>query len=80
MIQRIEYSDNLEVFKDEQVIKVIAGVRSCGKSTLFELYIDYLKKMGTENSQIIPISLEDLEIDEKIISQYIEGVYNTILS
>ncbi len=39
MIQRKEYLDNLTALKDKQVIKVITGVRRCGKSTLFELYI-----------------------------------------
>lgn len=76
MIQRIEYLDNLKAFKDKQVIKVIAGVRRCGKSTLFELYIDYLRKMGTEDSQIISINLEDLEnadlLDYKALYSYIK--------
>ena len=61
MIQRIEYLDNLKTLKYKQVIKVIAGVIRCGKSTLFELYIDYLKKMGIEDMQTISINLEDLE-------------------
>ena len=76
MIQRIEYLDNLKALKNKQVIKVIAGVRRCGKSTLFELYIDYLRKMGTEDSQIISINLEDLEnadlLDYKALYSYIK--------
>lgn len=76
MIQRIEYLDNLKALKDKQVIKVIAGVRRCGKSTLFELYIDDLKKMGTEDRQIISINLEDLEnadlLDYKALYSYIK--------
>lgn len=76
MIQRIEYLDNLKAFKDKQVIKVIAGVRRCGKSTLFELYIDCLRKMGTEDRQIISINLEDLEnadlLDYKALYSYIK--------
>ena len=76
MIQRIEYLDNLKAFKDKQVIKVIAGVRRCGKSTLFELYIDCLRKMGTEDRQIISINLEDLEnadlLDYKALYDYIK--------
>lgn len=61
MIWRKEYLDNLKALKDRQVIKVIAGVRRCGKSTLFELYIDCLKNLGVEDRQIISINLEDLE-------------------
>ena len=76
MIQRIEYLDNLKALKDKQVIKVIAGVRRCGKSTLFELYIDYLRKTGTADSQIISINLEDLEnadlLDYKALYNHIK--------
>ena len=76
MIQRIEYLDNLKALKDKQVIKVITGIRRCGKSTLFELYIDYLKKMGTDDGQIISINLEDLEnadlLDYKALYNHIK--------
>ena len=60
MIQRKEYLDNLIALRDKQVIKVVTGVRRCGKSTLFELYIDYLKQTGVDDSQIISVNLEDL--------------------
>ena len=43
MIQREEYLNELKRFKDQDLIKVITGIRRCGKSTLFELYIEYLK-------------------------------------
>lgn len=76
MIWRKEYLDNLKALKDKQVIKVIAGVRRCGKSTLFELYIDYLKKLKVEDRQIISINLEDLEnadlLDYKALYSYIK--------
>ena len=39
MIQRIQYLDKLKLFKDKQLIKVITGVRRCGKSTLFTLHL-----------------------------------------
>ncbi len=64
MILRKEYLDNLTALKDKQVIKVITGVRRCGKSTLFDLYIDYLKQTGVEDSQITAVNLEELENDE----------------
>ena len=44
MIERTEYLELLKRFKDKDLIKVITGIRRCGKSTLFDLYIDYLKK------------------------------------
>ena len=58
MIPRDEYLDNLISFKDKRLIKVVTGVRRCGKSTLFELYQDYLLSHGVEAAQIISVNLE----------------------
>jgi len=46
--------------RDEKVIKVITGIRRCGKSTLLALYQEYLKLNGVKDSQIISINFEDL--------------------
>lgn len=59
MIERTEYIEQLKAFKDKDLIKVVTGIRRCGKSTLFDLFIDYLKKMGVKDEQIIKINLED---------------------
>ena len=59
MIERKEYLDRLKKWKDKDLIKVVTGIRRCGKSTLFELYIDYLKSTGIEDSHIISINLEN---------------------
>lgn len=59
MIARQEYLENLISFRDKQLIKVITGIRRCGKSTLFELYQEYLMKNGVEKKQIIYLNLED---------------------
>ena len=59
MIKREEYINQLIRFKDKELIKVITGIRRCGKSTLFDLYIDYLLSIGIEENQIIRINLED---------------------
>lgn len=61
MIERIEYLELLKRFKDKDLIKVITGIRRCGKSTLFDLYIEYLKKNKIKSSQIININLENPE-------------------
>ncbi|SQC99132.1 Uncharacterised protein [Fusobacterium necrophorum subsp. necrophorum] len=45
-IDRKEYLDFLIKSKDRQIIKVVSGVRRCGKSTLFEIYKDYLLENG----------------------------------
>ncbi len=61
MIERIEYLDELKRWKDKDLIKVIIGVKNCGKSTLFELFIEYLKSTGVKDNQIISINLESLD-------------------
>lgn len=61
MIARDEYLNVLKRFKDKELIKVITGIRRCGKSTLFELFQAYLIENGVEENQIISINLEDLE-------------------
>lgn len=61
MIERNEYLDILKRFKDKELIKVITGIRRCGKSTLLDIYKDYLLKNGTTEDQIISINLEDLD-------------------
>ena len=60
MIERTEYLEQLKRFKDKDLIKVVTGIKRCGKSTLFDLFIDYLKENGVENEQIIKINLEDI--------------------
>lgn len=64
MVQRIGYLQCLRAWKDEQVIKVVTGIRRCGKSTLIKQYQDYLKSEGVEQEQIISINFEELEYEE----------------
>ncbi len=59
MIERKEYLEKLKKWKDKDLIKVITGIRRCGKSTLFELYIRYLKSIGIEEDHIISINFEN---------------------
>ena len=61
MINRKEYLDQLIDFKDKQLIKVVTGIRRCGKSTLFELYKDYLLSNGVDSDQIISLNFESAE-------------------
>lgn len=62
MIERQEYLKQLISFKDKDLIKIVTGIRRCGKSTLFDIYIDYLKEQGISKEQIIKINLENPEI------------------
>ena len=64
MIARSDYINYLNKFKDMPLIKVICGVRRCGKSTLFLQYIEYLKSNDIDDDHIIFINFEDLEYEE----------------
>ena len=76
-IDRKEYLNFLIESKDKQIIKVVSGVRRCGKSTLFEIYKDYLIKNRVEQNQIISINFEDIDYEEltdyKKLYEYIKS-------
>ena len=63
-IERKEYLDKLIALKDKNIIKVITGVRRCGKSTLMEIFHDYLIEQGVSDTRIININLEDYDFFE----------------
>lgn len=60
MQERQSFLEKLKKLKDTQIIKVISGVRRCGKSTLLKQFQDYLLENDVEKSQIIDINFEDL--------------------
>lgn len=63
-IKRDSYLSILKDFKDKQIIKVITGIRRCGKSTLLELFQNYLKETGVSNEQIVSINFENSDYEE----------------
>lgn len=75
-IRRTKYTEELKKWKDKNLIKVVTGIRRCGKSTLFELYIEYLKEMKIDDKHIISINLESIDYDFK---NYRE-LYNYVMS
>lgn len=62
-INRPEYLDFLIRSKDRQIIKVVSGIRRCGKSTLFDIYRDWLLENGVSKEQIISINFEDIDYE-----------------
>lgn len=63
MKNRDLYLHQLIAFKDKALIKVITGMRRCGKSTLLDLYQEYLIKNSVSPSNIIRMNFESLEFD-----------------
>lgn len=76
MIERKEYLKQLLSWKDQNIIKVLTGIRRCGKSTILKLYQEYLLNVGIDSSQIISINFEELEYEDlqdyKKLYQYIK--------
>ena len=64
LVERKEYLDRLNQWRDEQVIKVITGIRRCGKSTLLLQYQEWLKASGVSEDQIVSVNFEELEYEE----------------
>ena len=63
-LERQDYLNWLIQHKDKQIIKVVTGVRRCGKSTIFEIYCDYLLSQGILPEQIIALNFENLDYEE----------------
>ena len=76
MVQRKEYLDQLINWKDEQVIKVVTGIRRCGKSTLLLQFQQWLKENEVTDEQIVSVNFEELEyedlLDYKKLYQYLK--------
>ena len=77
MIDRPNYLNDLISFKEKDLIKIVTGIRRCGKSTLFDLYIEYLISTGINKNQIIRMNLEEYEFNN-IISY--DDLYNYVNS
>ena len=78
MIERTEYLEELKRWKDKDLIKVVTGIRRCGKSTLFEQFIDYLKNNDINDEQIIHINLENADYDFQNYKELYDYINNKI--
>lgn len=63
LIQRHGYIEFLRRNRERSIIKVVSGIRRCGKSTLFRLFKDELLAEGVKPEQIISINFEELEYE-----------------
>ena len=75
MVQRKIYMEKLRKLKDKKIIKVVTGIRRCGKSTLLLLFREYLKECGVEDAQIVAVNFEDVAsdslLDYKKLHEYV---------
>ena len=82
IVTRKRYLDRLLEFKDEDLIKVVTGVRRCGKSTLLEMMQEHLIAGGVPESRTVMLKMESVEFDDlpdyralyKLIREKVDGV------
>ncbi len=80
MIARTEFLNELLSFKDKKLIKVISGIRRCGKSTLLDLFEEHLLKIEIPKERIVHINLEDGEFDNlKTYKELYDFVNNKLI-
>ena len=71
---RSHYLEKLIEFKDTDFVKIITGIRRCGKSSLMKLMIKHLLENGVEKEQIIQINFESIEFKKMTV----ENLYNYV--
>ena len=82
MVIRTQYLERLRPFYDSELVKVITGIRRCGKSTILRQVIAEIKENGIEDSHIVYINFEDYKyhkltdadafyeyVDQKIVDE-----------
>jgi len=77
-ILRQDYLNTLIGLKDKNLIKMLTGVRRCGKSTVMRMFCDYLKTQDVQDSQIVFMNFEDFENHRWLDD--LDGLYYHILN
>lgn len=80
MINRPIYLNKLISFKDHESIKVITGIRRCGKSSILTLFAEHLKSTGVENNNILQINFEDLQYGNMTYLELNDFIKNKLAS
>lgn len=63
-IPRPDYLNKLIEFKDKDIVKIVTGIRRCGKSTLLDLFVDYLSSTGVNKKNVLHMNLESLKFSD----------------
>ena len=73
------YLQQLKAFQDTEMIKVITGIRRCGKSSLMKLMADELRSSGKEDKQIIEINFESMRFSEMTVKEFYDYIADRVL-
>jgi len=81
MVQRKQYMKKLIKMRDKKIIKVVTGIRRCGKSTLLFMFQNYLIESGVEDSRILSVNFEDVAneplLDYRKLHEYVVDRLNS---
>ena len=77
--KRERYLEQMKAFQDTEMIKVITGIRRCGKSSLMKLMADELRSSGKEDKQIIEINFESMRFSEMTVKEFYDYVAKRVL-
>lgn len=72
------YLARLIAFQDKEVVKVITGIRRCGKSSLMKLMVRHLTENGVEQDQIVQMNFESMEFQKMSAAQLYQYVKERI--
>ena len=76
-INRPDYMKRLVEYKDKDIVKIVTGIRRCGKSTLLDLFEDYLLGSGVPKDNIVHMNMESLRYrditDHVSFYEYVSG-------
>ncbi len=74
------YLRQLRAFRDTEMIKVITGIRRCGKSSLMKLMAQYLRDNGVEDKQVIEINFESMLFSEMTVQEFYAYISDRVIS
>ena len=78
MIFRENYVKKIMAFTDTPFVKVLTGVRRCGKSTIMQMIMDELRKRGISEERIVSYRFDSMEYEDMTAKQLYEMVKSRI--
>ena len=79
LISRELYLRQLRAFRDTDMIKVLTGIRRCGKSSLMKLMAQWLRDNGIEDKQIIEINFESMRFSEMTVEEFYSHITEQVI-